>query len=362
MDEALNWYDFQVLHPYFGYTLDPTRTPFPADEFGFPNTRSPLSPRDPDVLRIGVTGGSVAMFLAAKHGQLLRGEIAAALGKPVESTEIVNLAVGGYKQPQQVMVLSLMLALGAAFDVIVNLDGFNEVALHPCENGTKEVDASYPRNWYFRVDPFKSSAERLLAARIEVQRERMKLLDKELDRRSFAPARSMIRLGKRVAGRALQRLEDEFRRSTFPDLSYQSKGRGRTYSNDQEMFRQLAAIWKNSSALLDDMCRARSIQYYHFLQPNQYFPGTKQLTLEERALFYHDGHPFRFGAEKGYAYLVQACQELRASGIWAFDVSGIFRDVHDTMYIDACCHLNEAGNRRVSQQIASTMAQYQKSG
>jgi hypothetical protein len=362
MDEALDWYSFQVLHPYFGYTLDPTRTPFPTDEFGFANRRPPISPGPSTGLRVGVMGGSVAMFLAAKYGHILGEEVGSALSRPTESVEIINLAQGGFKQPQQAMVLSLMLALGAKFDVIINLDGFNEVALHPCENGTKEVDLSYPRNWYFAVDPFKSSAERLLAARIDLQRERMRALDLKLERRSFPPARAIIRLITRVAARKIQMLEDEFRQSTFPDLSYQTKGRGRTYSTDDEMFRQLVAIWKNSSALLDDICGARCIRYYHFLQPNQYFPGTKQLTLEERALFYHEGHPYRFGAENGYPYLVQACEELRALGIRAFDVSGIFRDVHETMYADACCHLNEVGSRRVSQQIASTMREHQKSG
>src|SRR5947209_1197122 len=108
MDEDLNWYDFQVLHPYFGYTLDPNRTPFPTDEFGFPNTISPVSLGAPDSVRVGVTGGSVAMFLAAKYGHILRDEISVRCGLPAERVEVVNLAQGGYKQPQQLMVLNFM--------------------------------------------------------------------------------------------------------------------------------------------------------------------------------------------------------------------------------------------------------------
>gem|GEM_PF-5957246 len=39
-----------------------------------------------------------------------------------------------------------MLAKGKRFDLVVNLDGFNEVAFG-AENAERGVDPSYPRNW-----------------------------------------------------------------------------------------------------------------------------------------------------------------------------------------------------------------------
>jgi len=35
----------------------------------------------------------------------------------------------GYKQPQQLLVLSYFLSIGQPFDMVMNIDGFNEVAL-----------------------------------------------------------------------------------------------------------------------------------------------------------------------------------------------------------------------------------------
>ena len=40
---------------------------------------------------------------------------------------VVSFALGGYKQPQQLMVLAYYLSLGQPLDVVVNVDGFNEI-------------------------------------------------------------------------------------------------------------------------------------------------------------------------------------------------------------------------------------------
>ena len=60
----------------------------------------------------------------------------------------VNLTNPGYKQPQQLMALVYSLAQGAQFDVVLNIDGVNEVALHQAENASQGVYPSYPSNWY----------------------------------------------------------------------------------------------------------------------------------------------------------------------------------------------------------------------
>jgi len=43
------------------------------------------------------------------------------------------------------MRLNYLLALGARFDLFINLDGFNEVALPPAENIPKGVFLFFPR-------------------------------------------------------------------------------------------------------------------------------------------------------------------------------------------------------------------------
>ena len=40
----------------------------------------------------------------------------------------VNLALFGYKQPQQLTTLAYLMSIGGQFDLVLNIDGFNEVA------------------------------------------------------------------------------------------------------------------------------------------------------------------------------------------------------------------------------------------
>ena len=49
----------------------------------------------------------------------------------------------GYKQPQQLLILSYFLSIGQSFDVVVNIDGFNEVAMSPL-NDARGLDISMP--------------------------------------------------------------------------------------------------------------------------------------------------------------------------------------------------------------------------
>src|SRR5436309_3415270 len=39
---------------------------------------------------------------------------------------MINLAQGGYKEPQQLLALGYVIALGQPLDLVINMDGFNE--------------------------------------------------------------------------------------------------------------------------------------------------------------------------------------------------------------------------------------------
>src|SRR6185295_15210675 len=58
-----------------------------------------------------------------------------------------SFALGGFKQPQMLGALAYLMALGERFDVVVELDGFNDVALSSFANKNKGVFPAYPRDW-----------------------------------------------------------------------------------------------------------------------------------------------------------------------------------------------------------------------
>ena len=75
------------------------------------------------------------------------GRLAATLARApaFQARDVVPLCFSheGYKQPQQLLILSYFLSIGQSFDVVVNIDGFNEVAISPL-NDARGSDISMP--------------------------------------------------------------------------------------------------------------------------------------------------------------------------------------------------------------------------
>ena len=84
---------------------------------------------------IGIFGGSVAAGFAVATQE-------ARDFQPIDgrNVRVLNFASGGYKQPQQLLVLSYFLSLGQTFDAIINIDGFNELLT----DGQRGPDLSMP--------------------------------------------------------------------------------------------------------------------------------------------------------------------------------------------------------------------------
>jgi hypothetical protein len=92
--------------------------------------------------------------------------------------------------------------------------------------------------------------------------------------------------------------------------------------------------------------------YLHFLQPNQYVAGSKEMGPEERAVAYFEGHPFQRSVVVGYPKLVKAGQELREQGVAFFDLTGILAGRKEPLYVDTCCHLGKPGYEIIASRIA----------
>ena len=78
---------------------------------------------------IGIFGGSVGAFFCRVGSGRFEDDLRQSAS--FKNKELVTLCFSheGYKQPQQLLVLSYFLSIGQPFDLVVNIDGFNEVAL-----------------------------------------------------------------------------------------------------------------------------------------------------------------------------------------------------------------------------------------
>jgi hypothetical protein len=351
-----------VPHPYLGVVLNydwplPIPGELPITEYGFCDTGPPIHKRAANKVIVAIVGGSVASGLACQGaGKILEHlkQVPAYAGKQLIA---VNLAVHGHKQPQQVMALNYALALGGEFDLLINLDGFNEVALYP--TWPRRMSPIYPRGWLETLRDIPGPEQRLLAGKCACYHEQ-----REEWARAFmgwlrfsATANLIWRIGDRHLADKAQQSADALKARQRQALPHYITGPSHGLNTDEKMYRELVRIWHDSSVLLHRTCQANGIRYYHFLQPNQYDPGSKPMGPQEQKGAWSASEVVKPGVENGYPLLREAGKDLAKQGIRFHDLSRLFADHPEPLYRDTCCHLNKTGNEVLGDAIGKILVE-----
>ena len=301
----------------------------------------PPRQRREDTVIVGLLGGSVAQEIQPfLQRELNRRFVANALPRrPV----VLNLTGGALKQPQQTLIVANILLLGGEFDLIVNLDGVNEIAGNGLYNPHKGDFPFFSHQWSNWVG--LTAGELLQAGRIAVLR-------REQARRMAAAETSPLRWS------AVGRLANRWRRERIAaeivrrnqDLagaeaaySLEKHGPRSWLADTAELLPAAARVWYRGSLTLARLAEMSGADYYHFLQPSQYAPDSKPLSPEELATAYDPAGHWRAVIERGYPLLRQFNQDLPGQGVNYFDLTGIFAAHPETLYRDKCCHLNDRG-------------------
>ena len=345
-----------TLHPYLGFTRDPDADDDTQASVRPIEERLPLAPSEDRVV-IAVVGGSVADVVAA-GGAGLATELRKVDRFAGQEISVVSLAQGGFKQPQQLALLAYLLALGAHVDLVVNIDGFNEVALPAGELVPRDVFAFYPRGWDQRLAASGAEPRRVAAELRQKRRRRLDLARRFSGwpwRASHASALLWRALDRRAA-RGLAATERRLLEARSEDVAYGSHGPRRNYDSAAEMYDDLARVWSRASLQIHHLCRGQGIEYRHFLQPNQYLEGAKPLDAEKASGLWLADHPYRQAVEEGYPRLIRMGRELRDQGVAFDDLTDLFADRDELLYSDSCCHLTFWGNTLLQRAVAHRLA------
>ena len=365
-------FSFGVIHPYVGYVeplgWNPDNPDFKypflwADDFtndpfdGFRSRHHVVQHRSPGVAIVGIFGGSVAEIY---HRQGIHITLQKLREHPEYRNKkfvVVCLADGGYKQPQQLMALNYILAQGGQLDFIINIDGFNEVALHAAENAKQDVFPLFPRAWFSRAGEFGDPEILRLFGRRALAETAIRDSAHLFSTRpwSWSPFCHLL-------WRARSHLLDKRLHETVTAIDNHHAGKsfagtGPAYgpATDEQLYRDLVRYWEESSRQMHAVCLANRIRYYHFLQPNQYVKGSKELDESELKNAYLEDHPYRPGVNCGYPLLREAGQRLAASGVRFLDLTDVFKTTKEPIYVDTCCHMNERGNEIIALRIAESI-------
>ncbi len=321
----------ELRHPFYGFT---ERWP------GHAVNAAPPQQRREDAVVIGLLGGSVAAAVNPFFQEALNRWFAAS--QLPRQPLVFNLAVSGAKQPQQTLIVADNLLQGGEFDLIVNLDGANEVLNSGDNRLNNGVFPFLPGRWDKRVG--LSREEILLAGQIGIlRREQARLA--ALRETSILRWSALFGLAtrwrqERIAAAIIQR--NRQLAATKSDYRLEKHGPGNWPAAD-ELFPEAARVWYRGSLLLSRLAAGAGADYYHFLQPNPHLPGSKPLSGEELLAAYKPDGSNGSAAIKGYPLLRQFNRDLPGQGINYFDLTGIFVDRPETLYIDDCCHLNARG-------------------
>lgn len=353
----------EVIHPYLGYVVTPPAPSFELtlDVLGFPGGGPFVRERTPDTVTWAVFGGSFAAGFVAHTGPeqafAKLQTLPALAGKRLV---VLSVSVAGFKQPQSLFALAYLLSLGLEIDAALLIDGFNEVALAPAENVPIGVFPFFPRAWGQRVANLSFATEmRALIGEIAFL---ARLRAETAQRLLGSPLRysHTVLFAWRAFDRALDarltaRRLDLMSPGAQAPFDYLTRGPPWPTRDAAALYGDLASVWKQGSLQMHLLCEGYGIRFHHFLQPNQYVPGSKPIGPEERVAALAPVHLYRRHVEAGYPLLRQAGRELSEAGVRFHDLTQVFADVTEPLYVDTCCHLGDRGNELLADAIASAM-------
>jgi hypothetical protein len=341
------------LHPYFGFDIGVGEHAYSSE---VPKFRGPNADERVDIL---VFGGSVAAgFVKDAFREVIAG-LGELPGWSEREIRIFCAARGGFRQPQQVHQLLYLLSIGYRPDVVVELDGFNEVALG-LQNARGGVHPVMPSisHWVSLVTS-RALGDRTLDAiadsRIELRRgERIYASAERWGAfRSALASRFVLHgLSSSLArfGRANQRMAEEL--GIEDDSRAYSIG-PRFDPSDEAALEISADLWRDASETMDAICRFRGVRYVHFLQPTLHDEGSKPTTENERRKG-EQPRDWALGAKLGYPKLRARGAGLAERGIEFVDLSRAFAEVEDELYYDLC-HFIPDGNKRLAADVVRVL-------
>lgn len=342
----------EQLHPYFGFDAPAILEDAVTAELAYFAT-----PASHEALDVLILGGSVSARFHDFGGPTLIEGLRADPRFAEREIRLLRHGRGSYKQPQQVMVVTYLLSLGYRPDVVINIDGFNEVAL-ALENGLQGVhplQPSLPRWGHLvtgkRLDP--EGVQILWDAR-RAQLGASALGSWALEHgllHSAVVGRAVLRRLNAMQGasaRAHARLLGRLGGTSDPALA------GPPHARETDAILGTAVEgWVESSRTLHALCAARGAHYLHVLQPTLHDEGSKPLTEREVATS-GAAQSWIDGARLGYPLLRAAAGRLRAAGVDFLDASGVFADQRGSLYFDVC-HFRPAGHHTLARAIAAAL-------
>ena len=368
LDESI----VERLHPFFGYVLKQgaftnEKLKLKVNKHGFFSLYEyPFIKTNKKQFIIGVFGGSVANNFAVDEykNQILSKKLQSYPEFADREIVVLNFGNGGYKQPQQLLILNYFLALGQELDLVLNIDGFNEVALSNLNNKA-QIELGMPSVQH--IQPLTNLASNVspevMSAIVQINDNKKQLkagIDKlQTCQLALCHAVTSLRVKQLVNNyqQAIVKYDAEVKKSNADTANsgivYVPKAD--SVLPDRAAFDKMASMWYESSIGMNQILSSRKIKYFHFIQPNQYYPTKRVFTAKEKEIAINKESPYIEGVKKGYPVLLSKVDDLQKARVNVFSAVNILDNTKETVYKDACCHYNSVGEEVLANYISSSI-------
>ena len=356
------------FHPFFGFIQKPSadfRPGFKVNNYGFISPYDyPFKKTKPNQFIIGVFGGSVASDYAIFQVQnkILPKYLKQLPRLKDQEFIILSFATGGYKQPQQLLILNYFLALGQELDMVVNIDGFNEVALSNLNN-KNQIDLAMPSLQH--IQPLTNLANNSLSIKAMKATVRIQENKAQINQALTTLQNCTLAACDAFTSVYIQNLVNNYKTDVIKfekERTKQQDGGSVIYINtnksvleDSVAFEQMAQNWAKSSIFMHKVLSASNVPYFQVLQPNQYYQTKRVFGEAEKQIAFHQETPYAKAVELGYPALFKKFPNLEKNNIDILNGVNVFDKTRDAVYMDSCCHYNQAGEVIFSDYVGSSI-------
>ena len=338
-----------VPHPYFAFRYtgssysEKKNFGLDFDVHGFyGDVKFPFEKKSTDFI-VGILGGSVAEQLTMYifERQEVRERLIGVLKKRYPKSmnkkiKLVGLGQGGNKQPQQFFIASYLLKY---LDVTINIDGFNEYEdqapiEYPIEFPADRGHYSYLNGVDRENHNLHQQVQNIIFLRgisDIIRFERYIPILKFSQSYFLFQKFSYTFFGKKILEN-LHVIQTRKDNNTKKTTYFANLYKGRDIPLRVE-------VWKRFSLQQHYLSKAYGVQSLFFFQPIPAIPDAKIWSKEEKEKRYFTDDP----RKRRFCKLMQdEIQSLRRKKLPFYDLSYIFKNVKETVYIDTI-HLNNQG-------------------
>ncbi len=331
--------DDYLMHPYLGVIARDRTTPRVGADAWVEKVLARHRPGDYNVLLLG---GSMPASLDMAAQERLAHALTSLPWIRDREVNVFNGAMRDFKQPQQLQLFSYLLGLGAKIDMVINVDGFNEVALTPVLNPYSSL--FFPSSWN-QARPAANPQEVTRMARERAAEDMQAALAERFRTLGKTPSHTVNGLWLALHKAAENYAAEAPRAASVDEPAAEPDAVGyRPELADEALTTLLADHWARTSKLMADMAASQGILYVHVLQPSPY-AGEAAVESQE--------DPYAQWATVGYQALRQRASVLKRMGVVVLDASDLFApdkpgakdEPTKEAALEGCCALTEAGAR-----------------